>query len=132
MTITAKRDFAWKERTYPVPSPGPQAFRWKASAMRRLHRWSSAKRTTTPPTIVVPALYNRLPGETVALGWLNEIQALQTIRQRILGASRKTGWDVYTFHTQHNLDRFFDTTIAAVADTWTNEGILFRTAMAET
>jgi hypothetical protein len=100
--------------------------------MRRLHRWSSTQRTATPATIIVPALFNRLPGETVALGWLNEIQALQTIRQRIVGASRKTGWDIYTFHTQHNLDHFFDSTIAAVSETWANEGILSRNVIAET
>jgi hypothetical protein len=66
------------------------------------------------------------------MGWLNEIQALPTIRQRISAAARQTGWDVYTFHTQHNLDHFFDTTITAMRDTWANEGSLSRTAIIET
>jgi hypothetical protein len=72
-------------------------------------------------TVVVPALYNFLPGESVAMGWLNEIDALATIRQRINCAAKLTGWDVFTFHTLHNLDRYFDTTISAVRDTWLKE-----------
>src|SRR5437867_3513633 len=94
---------AWKNRAYLVPNVGPRGFRWKASVVRALRRCSSQdKRTSGPSTIVVPALYNRLPAETVAMGWLNEIDALHTIRPRMMAVSAKTGWDVFTFHTQHN------------------------------
>ncbi len=81
---------------------------------------------------MVPALYNRLPAETVAMGWLNEIDALGAIRHRMSSAARKTGWDVFTFHTQHNLDHFYDTTIAAVRETWAHEGSLSASSMNET
>jgi len=77
-------------------------------------------------------LYNRLPAETVAMGWLNEIDALGAIRQRINSVAKKTGWDVFTFHTQHNLDHYFDTTISAVRQTWSNEGSLSAAAVRET
>jgi hypothetical protein len=82
--------------------------------------------------VVVPALYNLLPAEGLATGWLNEIDALQTIRQRIVRASKITGWDVFTFHTLHNLDRYFDTTIAAVRETWVSEGSLSAASVRET
>jgi hypothetical protein len=81
---------------------------------------------------MVPALYNFLPAEVVAMGWLNEIDALGTIRQRINCASKITGWDVFTFHTLHNLDPYFDSTIATVRDTWVKEGNLSRGAVEET
>jgi hypothetical protein len=70
-----------------------------------------------------------MPAEAVAMGWLNEIDALQAIRQRIISAAKITGWDVFTFHTLHNCDHFFDSTISTVRDTWVNEGSLSRTAI---
>ena len=131
-TSTTKPRCAWKKRIYPVPKVSPGGFRWKASALRRLYRWSHGTRTPKPTTIVVPALYNRFPGETIALGWLNEIDALATIRHRMAAAARKTGWDVFTFHTQHNLDEFYDSTINAVRETWIREGTLSTAAVTET
>jgi hypothetical protein len=127
-----KQDQAWKARTYPVPVPTKSAFRWKASALRGLNRWNNGTRQATPVTIMVPALYNFMPAENVALGWLNEIDALVTIRQRMICAAKITGWDVFTFHTQHNADHFFDTTIGAVRDTWMKEGNLSTAAHRET
>src|SRR5262249_55720247 len=55
-----------------------------------------------------------------------------TIRPRMMAVAHKTGWDVFTFHTKHNLDQFFDSTIQAMRDTWCNEGILSREAIVET
>lgn len=81
---------------------------------------------------MVPALFNFMPAESLAMGWLNEIEALVAIRQRMVCASKITGWDVFTFHTLHNLDHFFDTTIAAVRDTWLKEGNLSSAAILET
>jgi hypothetical protein len=81
---------------------------------------------------MVPALFNFMPAETLALGWLNEIEALVAIRQRMICAEKITGWDVFTFHTLHNLDHFFDTTIMAVRDTWLKEGNLSSAAILET
>lgn len=86
---------------------------------------------TRPVTIVVPALYNFLPAESVAMGWLNEIDALGTIRHRMICASKITAWDVFTFHTLHNLDHYFDSTITAVRDTWVKEGNLSVSAVLE-
>src|SRR5437899_11376536 len=123
---------AWKRRTYPVPTPSRKGFRWKASALRRLHRFGNGSGSARPATIMVPPLYNFLPAESVAMGWLNEIDALGMIRQRLMGATKITGWDVFTFHTLHNLDHYFDTTIAAVRDTWVKEGNLSVAAVAET
>ncbi|HEY2379796.1 MAG TPA: hypothetical protein VGK48_01320 [Terriglobia bacterium] len=85
-----------------------------------------------PATVVVPALYNLMPAENLALGWLNEIDALATIRQRMICAAKITGWDVFTFHTLHNADHYFDTTIGAVRDTWIKEGNLSPAAHYET
>ena len=85
-----------------------------------------------PVTVMVPALYSILPAEGVALGWLNQIDALGAIRQRILAASKLTGWDVFTFHTLHNLDHYFDSTIAAVRETWLHEGRLSSDCVNET
>jgi hypothetical protein len=127
-----KPDQAWKTRTYPVPMPSRSGFRWKASALRRLHRFDNGSGTSRPATIMVPALYNFMPGESVAMGWLNEIDALVTIRQRMLCAAKITGWDIFTFHTLHNRDRYYDTTIAAVRDTWVKEGNLSPAAVLET
>ena len=73
-----------------------------------------------------------MPAEAVALGWLNEIDALGAIRHRIADATKLTGWDVFTFHTRHNLDPFYASTIAAVRETWLHEGGLKRSSIAET
>jgi hypothetical protein len=73
---------------------------------------------------MVPALYNMMPAENVALGWLNEVDSLVPIRHRMASASKITGWDVFTFHTMHNADHYFDTAIAAMRDTWVKEGTL--------
>src|SRR5437870_9730528 len=117
-----KPDQAWRTRTYTVTAPSRQGFRWKATALRRLHRFSNGIGSTRPATIMVPALFNFMPAETLAMGWLNEIDALVAIRQRMSCAAKITGWDVFTFHTLHNLDHFYDTTITAVRDTWLKEG----------
>lgn len=81
---------------------------------------------------MVPALFNFMPAESLAMGWLNEIDALVAIRQRMICATKITGWDVFTFHTLHNRDHFYDTTIAAVRDTWLKEGNLSPAAVLET
>ncbi len=128
----AKLDCAWKTRTYKVPTASRRGFRWKASALRRLQPWIGGATPVKPVTIVVPALYCVLPAETVAMGWLNEIDALGAIHQRMGSAEKITGWDVFTFHTLHNLDPYFNTTIAAVQDTWLKEGTLSREAVLET
>jgi hypothetical protein len=122
---------AWKKRTYPIPMPSRSAVRWKASLLRTLNRWNPAAISSHPTTIMVPALHNLMPAETVALGWLNEIDTLVTMRQRINSAARLTGWDVFTFHTQHNADRFFDSTIYTVRETWVKEGYLSTVAIRE-
>ncbi len=131
-TVNAKPRLIWKTKAYPVPSPSRSAFRWKASALRNLPRWAGGAASVNPVTIMVPALYNLMPAESLAMGWLNEIDALVTIRQRMIVAAKLTGWDVFTFHTLHNLDRYFDSTIAAVRDTWVNEGNLSPDAILET
>ncbi|HSU88434.1 MAG TPA: hypothetical protein VLL56_06335, partial [Terriglobia bacterium] len=127
-----KPDQAWKTRTYPVPMPSRKGFQWKASALRRLHRFGNGIGPARPATIMVPALYNFMPAESLAMGWLNEIDALVTIRQRMICAAKITGWDVFTFHTLHNRDHYFDTTIAAVRDTWLKEGNLSPATILET
>jgi hypothetical protein len=127
-----KQDQAWKTRTYPVPKPTRSGFRWKASALRGLHRWSGEPVSSHPATIMVPALYNFMPAETLAMGWLNEIDALATIKQRMTCAASITGWDVFTFHTLHNADHYFDTTVGAVRDTWVKEGNLSTAMVRET
>jgi len=81
---------------------------------------------------MVPALYNLMPAENLALGWLNEIDALALIRQRTMSAAKITGWDVFTFHTLHNVDHYFDTTISTIRETWVNEGILSNATHLET
>jgi len=123
---------AWKERTYVVPTPSRRGFQWKASALRNLQRLSNPAVTGHPVTVVVPAVYNFMPAEAVASGWLNEIDALGTIRNRMLVATKLTGWDVFTFHTRHNLDSFYASTISAVRETWLHEGSLSARAIRET
>jgi len=81
---------------------------------------------------MVPALYNFMPAENLALGWFNDIDALVTIRQRMICAAKITGWDVFTFHTLHNADHFFDTAIGAIRDTWMKEGNLSSAVHNET
>src|SRR3972149_3190376 len=131
-SIEAKARPIWKTKVYPVPSSSRSAFRWKASALRNLPRWAGGAAAVQPVTIMVPALYNFMPAESLAMGWLNEIDALVTIRQRMIGAAKLTGWDVFTFHTLHNLDHYYDSTIAAVRDTWVKEGNLSPEAILET
>jgi hypothetical protein len=96
-----------------------------------MNRWTG-RASAQPSTIMVPALYNFMPAENLALGWFNEIDALVTIRQRMICAAKITGWDVFTFHTLHNADHFFDTAIGAVRDTWMKEGNLSSAAHNET
>jgi len=62
--------YAWKQQTYVVPDPSRKGFQWKASALRSLQRFNKVE-VKGPVTVVVPALYNFLPAEAVALGWLN-------------------------------------------------------------
>ena len=100
--------------------------------LRNLRGWNGTAVTSHPATIMVPALYNLMPAECIALGWLNEIDTLVSIRQRITAAARITGWDVFTFHTLHNVDRFYDTTIAAVRETWIKEGSLSNAVVQKT
>jgi hypothetical protein len=111
--------------------PTRRMLRWKVSWLRALDRWKGSAAFAHPATVMVPALHSFMPAENVALGWLNEIEALVTIRHRMAIAAGITGWDVFTFHTLHNADRFFDTTIAAVRDTWMHEGSLSRAAIRE-
>jgi hypothetical protein len=126
-----KNDQAWKKQSYPVPTPSRSSFRWKARALRRLYRWNGGALAGCPATLMVPALYNFMPAESVALGWFNEIDALVTIRQRMSAAARITGWDAFTFHTLHNADSFFDSAINAMRETWMKEGSLLTTAVRE-
>jgi hypothetical protein len=126
------RRYAWKERTYVVPRPSRKGIQWKASALRTLQRLHKSRISGRPVTIVVPALFNLMPAENLALGWLNEIEALGTIRKRIADASNVTGWDVFTFHTKHNLDSYYASTISAVRDTWLKEGSLKQNCVSET
>jgi len=123
---------AWKPQAYPVPTATRRGYRWKASMLRNLRGFSGTAVTSHPATIMVPALYNFMPAECVALGWLNEIDTLVSIRQRIAAAAKITGWDVLTFHTLHNVDRFYDTTIAAVRETWVKEGSLSNATIQKT
>ena len=123
---------ALKERTYVVPTPSRTGFQWKASALRNIQRLSKPAVTGHPVTVVVPAVYNFMPAEAIALGWLNEIDALGSIRHRIQDATKLTGWDVFTFHTRHNLDPFYASTISAVRETWLREGTLKANSIRET
>lgn len=128
----ANQRYAWKERTYVVPNPSRRGFQWKVSALRSLQRFDRRSQPSPPVTIVVPALYHCMPAEMLALGWLNEIDALATIRHRIMLSAKTTGWDAFTFHTRHNLDSFFDSTIHAVRETWLREGALDAHSIAAT
>src|SRR5262245_236415 len=103
--------YAWKERAYPAPSPSRKKIEWKASAILGLQWLAKADVTGHPVTVVVPAVYNVMPAEAVALGWFNEIDALTAIRQRMIQTAKLTGWDLFTFHTRHNLDSFYSSTI---------------------
>jgi len=112
--------------------PSRTGFQWKATALHGLQRLDRRSEHRCPVTIVVPALYNVMPAEVFALGWLNEIDSLATIRQRMMHVARLLGWDVFTFHTRHSLDRYFDSAIKAVRETWLNEGALNPEAMCQT
>jgi len=124
--------YAWKARTYSVPRPSRKGIQWKASALRTLQRLNKSHISGRPITVVVPALFNLMPAENLALGWLNEIDALGTIRHRMTAVSNLTGWDPFTFHTLHNLDSYYASTISAVRDTWLKEGRLQRNCVVET
>jgi hypothetical protein len=128
---SASSEYAWKQRAYPAPGSSSRRFQWKAAALRGLEHLGKAHAIGQPVTIVVPALFNSMPAEAVALGWLNDIDALLKIRNRMQETSRLTGWDVFTFHTQHNLDKFFNSNIAVVRDTWLREGSLSAGPVAE-
>src|SRR5437867_5771742 len=130
-TLGRNERSAWKRCAYPAPAESRRRFAWKASALRGLEYLHHTPVTGQPVTVVVPALYHFLPAESVALGWLNDINALNNIRHRIITAAKLTGWDVFTFHTQHNLDSFFDSTITTVRDTWLHEGTLDPDCVAE-
>jgi hypothetical protein len=130
--LGANRQYAWKERTYVVPNPSRKGFQWKASALHKLQRLDRRSQPVKPVTVVVPALYNFMPAEVLALGWLNEIDCLAAIRHRIMLVSKLIGWDVFTFHTRHNLDPYFDSAIKAVRETWLNEGALNMDAISQT
>jgi len=132
LPIGANQQYAWKERTYVVPNPSRKGIQWKASALQGLQRLDKKTHASQPVMVVVPALYNYMPAEVLALGWLNEIDSLATIRQRIMQTAKLIGWDVFTFHTRHNLDSFFDTAIKAVRETWLYEGALSSDAIAQT
>ena len=131
-TQGAGRQYGWKPRTYAVPTPSRKGFQWKASALHGLQRLQSRTPNRRPVTVVVPALYNLMPGEVFALGWLNELDSLATIRHRIMLVAKLLGWDVFTFHTRHILDRYFDSAIKAVRETWLNEGTLNPEAVSKT
>jgi hypothetical protein len=122
----------WKERAYSASSPSRKTIEWKASAILGLQWLKKTGVTGHPVTVVVPAVYNVMPAEAVALGWFNEIDALAAIRHRMVQVARLTGWDLFTFHTRHNLDSFYSSTIAAVRETWLSEGTLKPACVAET
>ena len=90
--VGANRQYAWKERTYVVPNPSRKGFQWKASALHRLQRLDRRSQSMKPVTVVVPALYNFMPAEVLALGWLKEIDSLAAIRHRIMLVSKLIGW----------------------------------------
>jgi hypothetical protein len=123
---------AWKRQSYSAPMLFARAFRLKASALRQMQSYTNRRAPSGPVRVMVPALYSLLPGETFAMGWLNEIDALAAVRHRTAAAAKITGWDAFTFHTQHNLDAFFDSSIAAVHDIWVKEGTLTMSAVRET
>jgi hypothetical protein len=128
---THKPKQAWKAQNYPVPAPTRRGLRLKASALRTIHSWHGTSVSGHPATVMVPALYNMMPAESVALGWLNEIDSLVPIRQRMVSATKVTGWDAFTFHTIHNADHFFDTAISAMRETWVKEGRLTPSSIQE-
>ncbi len=121
-----------KGRTYLVPSPSRKGFQWKASALHGLQRLDRRSQSNSPTTVVVPALYNMMPAEVLALGWLSEIDSLGAIRQRMTLAGKQLGWDVFSFHTRHSRDKYFDSAIHAVRETWLYEGALTAETIAQT
>lgn len=123
--------FAARRRSHVPRVTSRAGFRWRASVLRGLERIGSAAVTGQPVTVVVPALYNAMPAETAASGWLNELETLSAIRHRIIAAANLTGWDVFTFHTLHNPDPFFASMLAAVRETWLKEGTLKPGCIAE-
>ena len=130
--LGTNQQYAWKEQTYVVPTPSRKGYQWRASALCGLQRLDRRSHSRQQVTVVVPALYNYMPAEVLALGWLNEIDSLASIRHRIMLVAKLIGWDVFTFHTRHNLDSYFDSAIKAVRETWLNEGALNATAIAQT
>lgn len=121
--------YTWKTRAYPVSSSGRRGFQWRAATLRSLEAITRRPSLANPATIVVPALWNLTPGEGVAAGWFRELEALRPLRMRIVQASRHTGWDVFTFHTLHNPDPFFNSTIETLRDTWIRERSLSQRAV---
>src|SRR5436190_2223757 len=83
--------YAWKERTYVVPSPSRKGFQWKASALRNIQRLGNPALTGHPVSVVVPAVYTSRPAEALALVWFTEIDAFGTIRHRILDSRNSQG-----------------------------------------
>src|SRR5215471_6569038 len=69
-TAGSKPERAWKARHYPVPMPSRRGVRMKA-AFGNILTFVSVKASAPPAMIMVPALYNLMPAENVALGWLN-------------------------------------------------------------
>jgi hypothetical protein len=119
--VGANRQYAWKERNYVVPHPSRMSFQWKASALHKLRRFDRRFHSVKPVTVVVPALYNFMPAEVLALGWLNEIDSGRDPSPDHAGVKADWLGCVY-FHTRHNLDPYFDSAIKAVRETWLNEG----------
>src|SRR5262245_64735303 len=88
-----KPERAWKPRAYPVPRATRRRFRWKASMLRTLQGWNGIAVSSHPATIMVPALYNFMPAECVAEGWLNENDTLVRMRQRTSRRTKTKGLD---------------------------------------
>src|SRR5438034_9083449 len=107
-----KPDQAWKRRTYPVPTPSRKGFRWKASALRRLHRFDNGSGSARPATIMVPPLYNFMHAESVAMGWLYDIDALGNIRPRMICTGTFTGWYIVSSHTLLTFVHYYNKTCA--------------------
>lgn len=124
--------FAWKPQAYSVPMASARQYQLKAAALCKLQQFNKTQITGCPVTIVVPAIFNFYPAESIALGWLNEIDALGAIRNRIVQTRKLTGWDVFTFHTRHNLDKFYASAVSALKETWLREGSLTDASVIET
>lgn len=132
LTSHLKQGETWKKQTYPVPSPSKKGFYLKAVTLRQLGRWTQPMGMRRSVTIVVPALWNYLPAEGVALGWLNDIETRRAFRHRMMEATKIAGWDLFTFHTLHNRDPYYDSAVEALRETWLREGTLSRKAVQET